>query len=112
MATYQPEHGFRCLAFADGNRYKAVCLDLSIYVEGPSLAAARADLDTAVLTYLEQAKQYGAESDLVPRRVPWDAYAYFYAKICWLNLQAVLGSLIQRRQDYGQQTVNWQLRLA
>ena len=112
MAIYQPKHGFRCLAFADGRRYKAVCLDLSIYSEGSSLAAARADLDTAVLTYLEQARQHGAENDLIPRRAPWDAYLYFYAKLYWLTLWTALASLWQRRQERGQQAINWQLKPA
>jgi len=76
-------HSFRCYAYRRAEeRYFAYCLDLMLAGEGPTMEAAIADLDEAILAHVEAAYKRGWEEELIPRPARPGRWLEFY----WLLL--------------------------
>jgi len=74
-----PDRTFRFYAYkAKDGHYIARCLDLLLMGEGPTMEAAIAELDEAVLGYLESVYANGWERELIPRPYPWYVWLHYY----------------------------------
>lgn len=64
---------FLCFAEGRGGRYHAICVDLDIAVEAPSLHEAIDTLNHAIVTYIEDAakEDEATAARLLARRAPW-----------------------------------------
>ena len=60
----------RCIAYPKGERYVGVCLDLSLYAEGDTVAGVRAQIESQVFSYMSHMVEKGVEGEMFPRRAP------------------------------------------
>ena len=76
----------QCYAYRRGQRWHAICTDLDIAVDGESLQAVAASLETGIDMYLEHVADLPVEErrDLLTRRAPWRIRA-FLAVWTWLH---------------------------
>ena len=81
-------NNFRCHAYGSGERWRGICTDLDIAVDGGSLHEVKATLETCVDLYLESVAELSADERrrLLTRRAPWRVRA-------WLPLSAWLRRL-------------------
>ena len=85
-------HSFRCYAYRQADRhYVAYCLDLMLAGEGPTLEAAIADLDEAILAHVEAAYKWGWEDELIPRLARPGRWLEFYWLLLFYPLRVLLG---------------------
>lgn len=85
------DYSFRCYAYRKGeDHYVAYCLDLMLIGEGQTMQAAIADLEDAVLGYIEAVYKAGWEGELIPRRARFSRWIEFYR----LLLSHVLKALV------------------
>ena len=61
----------RCIAYPKGERYVGVCLDLSLYAEGDTVAGVRAQIESQVFSYMSHMVEKGVEEEMFPRRAPF-----------------------------------------
>lgn len=80
----------RCYAYGDGDGWGAICTDLDIAVDGPSLDDVKASLAACIELYLEGVAESPPEERprLLARRSPWRLRAKL-AGLAWLR--GVLG---------------------
>ena len=85
------DYSFRCYAYRkDKDHYIAYCLDLMLIGEGQTMQAAIADLEEAVMGYVEAVYKAGWERELIPRRARFGRWIEFYR----LLLSHVLKALV------------------
>jgi len=85
-------HSFRCYAYRQAEkRYVAYCLDLMLAGEVPTLEAAIADLDGAILAHVEAAYKRGWEDELIPRPARLGRWLEFYWLLLSYPLRVLLG---------------------
>ena len=85
-------HSFRCYAYRQAEKhYVAYCLDLMLAGEGPTLEAAIADLDEAILAHVEAAYKRGWEDELIPRPARLGRWLEFYWLLLSYPLRVLLG---------------------
>jgi len=92
-----------CVARQEANTWEAACLDLDIAVQGTSLDAAKAALNAAIETYVEDARAETEpdRSALLNRRAP------LHARIAWL-WPFVVGTLFDGTRS-GNSTIRYQI---
>ena len=92
-----------CVARQEANTWEAACLDLDIAVQGTSLDAAKAALNAAIETYVEDARAETEpdRSALLNRRAP------LHARIAWL-WPFIVATLFDRT-PVGNPTVGFQI---
>ncbi len=63
----------QCYAYRRGQRWHAICTDLDIAVDGESLRAVEASIETGIDMYLERVAELPADERgrFLPRRAPW-----------------------------------------
>lgn len=63
----------QCFAYGKGQAFEAICIDLDISVSGSSFREVYELLNTAIVTYIEDAMKEDAEvsRQLLSRRAPW-----------------------------------------
>ena len=93
----------RCYAEGRDGDWEAICLDLDIAVQGTSLDAAKAALNAAIETYVEDARAETepGRSALLNRRAP------LHARIAWL-WPFVVGTLFDGTRS-GNSTIRYQI---
>ena len=76
----------QCYAYRRGQRWHAICTDLDIAVDGDSLQAVGASLETCIDMYLESVAELPAEERgrFLKRRAPWRVRASL-AVSTWLH---------------------------
>lgn len=74
-----------CYAEGRPDHWEAFCLDLDIAVTGASFGEVYATLNTAIATYIEDARKEAPEqaARLLNRRVPWIARLKLVLKVAW-----------------------------
>ncbi|MFQ6013923.1 MAG: type II toxin-antitoxin system HicB family antitoxin [Anaerolineae bacterium] len=83
-------YSFRCYAYRQGEeRYVAYCLDLGLIGEGKTMQEAIADLEEAMLGYLESVIELGWEKDLIPRSARPGRWLEFYKLLAIHILKAL-----------------------
>ena len=76
----------QCYAYRRGQRWHAICTDLDIAVDGESLLAVVASLETCIDMYLERVAELPAQERerFLTRRAPWRVRASL-AVSTWLH---------------------------
>lgn len=78
----------RCIALKDGALYKAVCIDLGLYVQRSSLAEAMQELEELIRSYVQDALDAGMPWEKLLRPIPKEERLRLYAKLFWAELRA------------------------
>ena len=89
----------RCYAYRRGQRWHAICTDLDIAVDGGSLRATVASLETAIDMYLEGVAELPAAERrrFLTRRAPWRVRA---SLAVWTWLHRVKGAGERRTRSF------------
>ena len=79
----------QCYAYRRGQRWRAICVDLDIAVDGESSPAVVATLDNCIDMYLERVAELPAEERrrLLSRRAPWRVRASLAISIAFHRLK-------------------------
>lgn len=106
----QSADGSRFSGFLIGYRTKsgarAVCLDLGLVVERPTLPEAIVELHLLVDDYLTDAAKSGHFDEMVPRPAPSRTYVHTYLRFGWAVAQEVghaMWNRIRMRSNVGQE---------
>ena len=91
----------RCIALKDGALFKAVCIDLGLYVQRPALQDAMQELEELIRSYVHDALEAGIPPERLLRPIPKEERARLYAKLFWAELRAWLGDLLGRGRHNG-----------
>lgn len=91
----------RCIALKDGELCKAVCVDLGLYVQRPTLREAMSELEALIRSYVQDALEAGIPPERLLRPIPKEERARLYAKLFWAELRAWLGDLLGRGRRNG-----------
>ncbi len=91
----------RCIALKDGDLFKAVCLDLGLYVERPTLPAAMQELEELIRTYVADSLEAGVSEDRLLRPIPKSERARLYLKLFWSELRASLRDIFGKTKTPG-----------
>ncbi len=84
------QNTFRCYAYRAGpDHYESYCLDLTLAGKGRTMQEAIADLEDAILGYLESVYELGWEQDLVPRRARLGRWVEYYKLLLIHSLKAL-----------------------
>lgn len=59
----------RCIALKDGGLCKAVCVDLGLYVQRPSLREAMSELEALIRSYVQDAREAGIPPERLLRPI-------------------------------------------
>lgn len=69
LETHRPL-AVRCIALKDGALYKAVCIDLGLYVQRSSLSEAMQELEELIHSYVRDALEAGVPWERLLRPIP------------------------------------------
>ena len=91
----------RCIALKDGELCKAVCVDLGLYVQRPTLREAMGELEELIRSYVQDAMEADIPPERLLRPIPKEERARLHAKLFWAELRAWLGDLLGRGRRNG-----------
>ena len=85
---------FQCYAYAHGDAWHAICVDLDIAVDAPSRPAVEESLAIAIRMYLDRVSELPEEerSGFLTRRAPWRVQ-FGLAALTWIGRAFGAGEL-------------------
>ena len=91
----------RCIALREGALYKAVCIDLGLYVQRSTLQEAMAELETLIQSYVQDAAEVGIPREELLRPIPKAERLRLYAKLFRAELSSWIKDLIGPNRQNG-----------
>lgn len=90
----EEELAVRCIALREGRLFKAVCIDLGLYLERPTLQEAMEELEALIRSYAQDAVDAGISHNKLLRPIPKGERLRLYAKLFRAELGSWLKDLI------------------